>query len=96
MNHGRSLALSVGPEEDGRSENPLKGTDQTPVLRSALLHSERVEHSGGTIEGDSRGLLPDREGSEEDWYEPVLSPGKTVARMPRHLQDKLTVSPLVK
>jgi hypothetical protein len=96
MNHGFAVALSVRTEENGRSEDPLKGTDQTAVVRSALLHSESAEHSGGTIEANPRRPLADRKRRDEDRHEAVLSPRETIARVSRHLLDELTVPALVK
>src|SRR5271170_4623165 len=52
------LLLHVCAEEDGRSEDTLKGCNQTPVLRTTLLHAKRIQHFGGTLECDVGRLLP--------------------------------------
>ncbi len=49
MDNGGTLSLSVCSEEDGRAEDPLKGRDQTAILRAALLHREGVQHLRGTF-----------------------------------------------
>jgi hypothetical protein len=49
--------LDVRAEEDGRSEDSLKGCNQAAVLRTALLHAKRIQHLGGTLEGDLGSLL---------------------------------------
>ena len=96
MNNCGPLPLRVGTEENRSSKDPLKGTDQTPVLGSALLHSEGVEHCGGTVERYPWRPLTDRKCREEDRHEPILTPWKAIARVTGDLQNEVAVPPLVK
>ncbi len=87
--------LVVGSKEDGRPEDALKGSNKSPILRTALLHSEGVQHLRRAAEGDRCRLLTNRKCREKDWNEPVLPPRQSVARVPSDLQNKLTISSLV-
>ena len=87
--------LGVRAEENRRTEDALKRPHEPAVLGSALLHSEGVQHLSSAAEGDPRTLLPDRERREKDRDEAVLSPGQTVARVSRDLQNELPVSALM-
>jgi hypothetical protein len=92
----RSLrTLGVGAKEDCGAEDPLKGCHQAPILGTSLLQTERIEHLGGASEGDPLPLLANREGSEEDRYQSILSPREAVAGMPCHLEKKVSVSPFM-
>src|SRR5215467_2528993 len=96
MNHHRPLRLRVGPEKDGRAEDSLERRDQAPVLRTALLNSEGVEHGSGTFKHDLWRLLPDRLRRQEDRNQAVLSPRQSVARMPGHLENERSVTTFIK
>ena len=50
------------------------GADQTAILRTALLHGERVEHLGCTVESDPRCLLADSECGKKNRNQPILPP----------------------
>jgi hypothetical protein len=73
--------MSVGAEEDGGSEDPLEGCDQTPILLPALVHAEGLEHLGGGSEPDRLALLANREGGQEDGHDAVLAEGDAVIGM---------------
>ncbi len=93
MNYRCRKPLRVRPEVDGGPEDPLEGVDQPPILRAALLHPKGVEHGRGAVERDSVCLLANCHRCQEDWNQAVLSPGQTVAWVPRHLKNELPVSP---
>jgi hypothetical protein len=42
MNHGRFVTLHIRAEKDRGAKYTLEGRNQPTILRSALLHSERV------------------------------------------------------
>jgi hypothetical protein len=44
VNDCGTFALRIGAEEDGRPEDPLESADEPPILRSALLHTEGIQH----------------------------------------------------
>jgi hypothetical protein len=71
----RSQALCVAAKEDRCSENTLKRSHQTPVLRPALLHAEGVQHFSRAAKPDHSALLTNGEGSQKDWHEPILPHG---------------------
>jgi hypothetical protein len=85
----------VGAEEDGCPEDPLEGSDQTTILRTTLLHRERVQHLRGAFKSDPRTFLADRERRQKNGDQPILPPGQTVARMPGDLQNELAVPSFV-
>lgn len=85
----RLRCLRVRSEEDRCTEDPLKGGDQPPILRSSLLHPEHIQHFSRTAERDGLFLLPHRERGQENGYQAILSPGNTAVRMPDHLQNEL-------
>ncbi len=91
MNHGGPVALSVRPEEDRRAEDALERRDQSAILGTALLDTERIEHFGGAVKSDSRGLLSNRHCREKDRNEPILSPWEPIARMARNLKHEASV-----
>jgi uncharacterized protein GlcG (DUF336 family) len=95
MDHSGAFPLPVGTEEDRGSEDSLKRSDQTPVLRAALLHPEGIEHGSSTLEGNLRRLLADRLSRKKNGDEPVLSPWKAVAGMAGELRSEIAVSALV-
>jgi hypothetical protein len=82
VHYGDVFALCVSAEEDRGPENPLEGTNQTPVLGTALLHGKRVEHLRGTFEGDPRILLADRERRQKNGNQPILPPRQPMLGCP--------------
>src|SRR4051812_34484040 len=96
MDDGGTLPLGVCSEENSRAEDPLKGRDQTAILRTALLHTEGIQHLRSTVESDWGRLLSNGEGREKNRYQPVLAPGQSIARVSGNLQNELTVPPLMK
>jgi hypothetical protein len=89
------LALGVSAEEDRRSKDPLESRYETPVLRSALLHPERVQHFSRAAEPNYSVLLTNREGGQKDRDEPVLAPRQSVRGVPGNLKQKMAVPSLV-
>jgi hypothetical protein len=77
------------------AENPLKRADKSPVLRTALLRPEDVEHLGRTFEGNPPTPLPNRQRGEKDRNQPILSPGQTVGGMTGDLKQELSVTTLM-
>ena len=91
----RFLTLGVSAEENRCSENALKRRHQTPVLRSALLHPEGVQHFSRAAKTNRSALLPNGERSQKDWDEAILTPWQSVRGVPGHLKQKMSVSPFV-
>src|SRR6185312_2008920 len=50
MNDSRTFSLAIRSEEDRCPKDSLERGDQTPVLRTALLHHEGVQHGSGALE----------------------------------------------
>lgn len=80
-----SLSLSIGTEEYRGTKHTLECGNQSPILRTALLHPEDVEHLGGTAECDCLFPLPHGEGSEKNGDQAVLTPRNSVGRMAGYL-----------
>ena len=95
MDYGSFRALGVGAKKDGGAEDPLKGSHQVPILGTSLLQAERIEHLGGASEGDLLPLLANGEGSQENRDQSILSPREAVVGMSRHLEEEMSVSPLM-
>jgi len=95
MNHGSTLALRIGPEEDRRPEDPLERAHEPAILCSTLLHAERVQHLRRAPETNHATPLFDRQRGEKNRHEPVLTPGQPVCRMAGDLKKKLPVPPLM-
>ena len=91
----RFLTLSVSAEENRCSENTLKRRHQTPVLRSSLLHAERIEHLRRAAKANHATLLTYRERRKEERNQPVLPPRQSVRGMPGYLKQKMSISPFV-
>ena len=70
----RDSALRVRSEEDRRSEYSLEGSDETPILRTALLHPEDIEHLGCATKGNCLLLLSNSERGQENGNQPILAP----------------------
>jgi hypothetical protein len=87
--------LGVGSKEDGRPENALKGSNESPILRTALLHAEGVQHLRSAAEGNPCCLLTNRKCRQKDRYEPVLTPRQSVTRVSDDLQNELAIAPFV-
>src|SRR4051795_9820605 len=79
----------VRSKEDRCAEDPLESRNETAVLRSALLHSERVEHLGGVRKVDASGTLASGQSREKEGDQPILSPRETVSGVTRNEQDEL-------
>src|SRR5689334_22733757 len=85
MHDSGPVSLTVRSEKDRRAEDALERGNQPPVLGTALLYAERIEHFGCAVERDSGGSLPDSQGGQEDWNQPVLPPRQSIARVPGDL-----------
>ena len=96
MHYGGAIPLSVRAEENCRAEDALKVSDQAPVLGTALLDTECVQHFGGAVERDPSRLLPNCHCGQKDRNQSILSPGEAIARMTRDLKHEATVPPFVK
>jgi hypothetical protein len=88
--------LAVGAEEDGRPKDALKSSSEAPVLRTALLHAEGVQHLCSAAKGNARCLLTNRKCRQKDRDEPVVTPRQAVARVPRDLENELAIVSFVK
>ena len=66
MNHSGVLTLRIGSEEYRGAEDPLERPNQPPILGSALLHAESVQHLRGAAELNHSTLLFDRQSCEEE------------------------------
>jgi len=95
MNNGGAFALRIGSEEDRCAEDPLESPHEPPILRSALLHAEGVQHLSRAAESNHPVLLLNRKGREEDRYQPVLTPRQSVCRVAGDLKQKLAVATLM-
>jgi hypothetical protein len=95
VDDGDTLPLGVGAEEDGRAKNALKSSDEAPILGTALLHAEGVQHIRRAVEGNLRCLLTNRESREEDRDEPILTPRQAETRVSGDLQNELAIASLV-
>ena len=90
------VQLGIRSEKYRGTEDALEGGDQSPVLGTALLNAECIQHLGGAIERDPGGLLANCHRCQEDRNQAVLSPGKPVARVAGDLEHEAPVSPFVK
>src|SRR6185312_805919 len=79
MNHGGALALHIS-SEDRCAEDPLERSHKPPILGSALMHAEGVQHLSRAAESNNPALLLNRKGREEDRYQPVLAARESVCR----------------
>lgn len=95
MRNHRFLMLPVSAEKYCGAKYTLKGGNESPILRAALLHSEDVQHFGGAAKRNRLFLLAHGKRSEEDRNKAVLSPWNSVVRMPGDLQQELAIAPLV-
>src|SRR5260370_15308918 len=86
VEYGRNFQFVVGAEKDGGAEHSLEGLDQAPILRSALLHAERVQHLSAAVERNGAALPPNGQSGEVERHEAVLPPGQSVIGMAGHLQ----------
>lgn len=91
-NYRSFLTLRVGSEKNRGTENSLKCGHQAAVLRSTLLHAERIQHLRRATESDHPVLLTDGESRKNRRNKPVLSPRQAVRWMPGHLKQKVSVS----
>ena len=96
MNHGGAVPLSVRSEEDRGAEDALERSNQSPVLGTALLNAEGIEHFGGAVESDPRGLLSNCHRCQKDRNQSILSPWEAVARVTGDLKHESTVPPFMK
>jgi hypothetical protein len=87
--------LHVGAEEDRCTEDALEGGYQPSVLCPTLLHTERVKHLRCASELNRLPLLTDRQRSQKNRNEPVLTPREAVRRMASHLKRKLAIASFV-
>ena len=85
----------VGAEEDRRAEDALKCRHQSPVLFSALMHPEGVQHLRCASKLHYRALLSNGKRGKKDWNNAVLAVGNAKLRVTRDLQDEVTVFPFV-
>jgi hypothetical protein len=74
MNNRGPLSLHVSAEEDRCTKDPLESGHHPSVLCPTLLHAEGVQHLRSASELNRLALLTDRQRSQEDWNEPILTP----------------------
>jgi hypothetical protein len=89
------LRLCIRAEENRRAKDPLKCCDQPPILRSALLHAESLQHVGGTCKSNRPALLANGKRSEKNRHKTILAPRKAITWMAGHLENEPAVSPLM-
>ena len=87
--------MRVGSEEDRRSEDSLKRSNQATILGSTLLHPERVEHFRGAGEGDPARPLPVCQCSQKQWNQTILAPRKSVVRVAGDEKHESTIATFV-
>ena len=95
MDHGGPVLLGVRSEEDGSAEDALKRCNKSPVLGTALLYTECIEHFCGAVESDPRGLLSNGHCRQKDRNQSILSPRESIARVTGDLQHEPSVSPFM-
>src|SRR5438093_8547518 len=81
---------SVRPKKDRGAKDPLERCDQSPVLFSALTHSERLQHFGSGSETNCLTFLLHRQRCQKDWNDPVLAEGDAI-RVAGDLKDEIAV-----
>jgi hypothetical protein len=91
VNDCGAFALRISAEEDRRPDDPLESAHEPPILRSALLHPEGVQHLRRAPKADDATALLNRQGREEDRHQAVLAPRQSVGRVPGYLKQKLAV-----
>jgi len=82
-------------EKDGCSEDPFECVDQPTVLLAPGLHSKCVQHLSGRAEADRLTFLLNRQGSQEDRYEPVLTERHTELWMTSHVEHEPAISAFI-
>lgn len=92
----RRVPNAIGSEENRRAEDPLERPDQPPILLSAVRESEHFEHRRRRLEPDRLTRLPNCKRGQKYGYQPILAERQPKIRVPRDLQDELTVPPLEK
>ena len=90
-----SHRLCIGTEENRRAKDPLKRCNQPPVLRSALLHAESLQHVGGTGKSNRPALLANGQCSQKNRHKAILTPRKAITWVAGHLEDEPAVPPLM-
>jgi hypothetical protein len=95
MDNGGTFPLGVGAEKDGCPKDALKGCNESPILRTALLHAEGVQHLCSAAEGNPCCVLTNRKCRQKDRHEPVLTPWQSVTRVSSDLQNELAIAPFV-
>jgi hypothetical protein len=73
----------IRAEENGCAKHALKSGDQSPILRTTLLHAEDVQHFGSAAKRNDLLLLSHGERRKENGNQPVLTPRNSVSWMPR-------------
>jgi hypothetical protein len=96
MDHRGAVPLHVRSEENSCAEDALERSNQSPVLGAALLDTKCVQHLGGTVKGNSRGLLANRHRRQKDRNQAILSPREAIAWVTSDLEHESPVPPFVK
>ena len=95
VKNGGSLGLCISTKENRRAKDPLKCPDQSPILRSALLHAEGVQHVGGICKCDRAALLTNGQCSQKNRHKAILTPRNAITWVASHLEDEPAVPPLM-
>ncbi len=95
LHHSCWTSELISAEENCRTEDALKGSDQAAIFRAAFVHTENFEHLTAAPETNRLALLLDRERCQEDWNNTVLSEWHSEFWMPGNLQDELSVALLI-
>ena len=89
MSDRRLLALCVGSEENRRAEYPLKRGNQPPILGTALLHPENIQHFGRAAKGNGLFLLSHSKRRQENRNQAILAPGYAICADDRSLAAEI-------
>jgi len=87
---------SVRPKKDRGAKDPFERGDQSPILLSALAHSERLQHLRSGSETNCLIFLLHRQRCEKDWNDPILAEGNAIIWVAGDLKDETAVPPFVK
>ncbi len=91
----RLAGHGIRPEEQCGAEDPFEAADEALVFLAALLHPERVQHFGATLEANGLALLLNSQSRQVDRDQTVLAIGHAVVGMTGDLQDEVAVSPFI-
>jgi len=96
LNHLSRRRKVFCAKEHCRAKDAFERSNQPTILFSAFMHAKRVEHFSGGSELDRLTALPHGQGRQENRNNTILAEGKTLLRVARDLQNKLSVSSFVK